>query len=100
MRQPGDGAEDETHRGERSRCVRSCQTPYSTTPRLTSADDGVNVAFQREAFMSRFQRSVACISIAVALMVFLGTQPAPGQAKPGARKLDLAHIIPPPESGA
>ncbi len=27
MRQPGDGAEDETHRGERSRCVRSCQTP-------------------------------------------------------------------------
>ena len=50
--------------------------------------------------MSRFQRSVACIAIVAALTVLLDDRPAPGQAKPGARKLDLAHIIPPPESGA
>jgi hypothetical protein len=29
-----------------------------------------------------------------------GGPPGSGQAKPGAKKLDLAHITPPPESGA
>ena len=50
--------------------------------------------------MSRVKRSVVCIAVVVALMMVAGSQPAPGQPKPGARKLDLAHIIPPPESGA
>ena len=50
--------------------------------------------------MSRVKRSVACIVGIAALMVLVGNQPAPGQSKPAARKLDLAHIIPPPESGA
>jgi TRAP-type transport system periplasmic protein len=50
--------------------------------------------------MSRVKRSVACIAAVVVLMVLVGNQPAPGQSKPGARKLDLAYILPPPESGA
>ena len=50
--------------------------------------------------MSRVKRSVACIIAAVALVVLAGNEPAPGQGKPAARKLDLAHILPPPESGA
>lgn len=50
--------------------------------------------------MSRFQRSVACIASIVALTVVVGNEPAPGQPKAGARKLDLAYILPPPESGA
>src|SRR5688500_3701001 len=74
--------------------------PNLVNARLTTADDHGNVAPQREASMSRVKRSVACIVAVAALMVLVGNQPAPGQSKPGARKLDLAHIIPPPESGA
>ncbi|HEU5195945.1 MAG TPA: TRAP transporter substrate-binding protein [Methylomirabilota bacterium] len=51
--------------------------------------------------MSRAQRSVASVAVLLALVVLAaGPQPAPAQPKPGARKLDLAHIIAPPESGA
>jgi TRAP-type transport system periplasmic protein len=50
--------------------------------------------------MSRFQRSVACIAVVVGLSILASGEPAPGQSKPAARKLDLAHILPPPESGA
>ena len=51
--------------------------------------------------MTRAQRSVASAAVALALtLLAAGPQPAPAQPKPGARKLDLAHIIPPPESGA
>jgi tripartite ATP-independent transporter DctP family solute receptor len=51
--------------------------------------------------MSRAQHSVAWVAIVVALVLLAGgPRPAPGQTKPGARKLDLAHIIAPPESGA
>lgn len=50
--------------------------------------------------MSRVKRSVACIVALAALMVLVGNQPAPGQSKPAPRKLDLAYILPPPESGA
>src|SRR5438128_9267975 len=50
--------------------------------------------------MSRAQRSVASVAVALALVILAAGPPAPAQPKPGARKLDLAHIIPPPESGA
>jgi tripartite ATP-independent transporter DctP family solute receptor len=51
--------------------------------------------------MSRIQRSVAWVAVVFALVLVAGgPRPAPGQPKPGARKLDLAHIIAPPESGA
>src|SRR5262245_51932687 len=41
-----------------------------------------------------------CAAAVVALAVALagGGSPAVGQAKPGAKKLDLAHVTPPPES--
>ncbi len=51
--------------------------------------------------MSRVQRSVAWVAVVVAVILLAGGPwPAPGQTKPGPRKLDLAHIIAPPESGA
>lgn len=50
--------------------------------------------------MTRTQRSVACIAVVAILMVIVAHRPAPGQPKPAARKLDLAYILPPPESGA
>jgi len=51
--------------------------------------------------MSRAQRSVASVAVALVLTALAVAPPkAPAQPKPGARKLDLAHIIPPPESGA
>jgi TRAP-type transport system periplasmic protein len=50
--------------------------------------------------MSRAQRSVASVAVALALVMLAAGPPAPAQPKPGARKLDLAHIIAPPESGA
>jgi len=50
--------------------------------------------------MSRAQRSVASVAVALALVLLAAGPPAPAQPKPGARKLDLAHIIAPPESGA
>ena len=51
--------------------------------------------------MSRAQRSVASVAVALVLTALAAAPPpAPAQPKPGARKLDLAHIIPPPESGA
>ena len=51
--------------------------------------------------MSRVQRSVAWVAVVVALVLLAGgPRPAPGQSKPAPRKLDLAHIIAPPESGA
>ncbi|PYM18686.1 MAG: hypothetical protein DMD78_27055 [Candidatus Rokuibacteriota bacterium] len=51
--------------------------------------------------MSRAQRSVASVAVALVLTALaVAPPPAPAQPKPGARKLDLAHIIPPPESGA
>ena len=48
----------------------------------------------------RAQRSVASVAVALALVMLAAGPPAPAQPKPGARKLDLAHIIAPPESGA
>ncbi len=51
--------------------------------------------------MSRGQRSVAWVAVVVAMMLAGGSvTPAPSQAQSGAKKLDLAHIMPPPESGA
>jgi len=51
--------------------------------------------------MSRGQRSVAWVAVVVAMMLAGGSvKPAPSQAQSGAKKLDLAHIMPPPESGA
>jgi len=51
--------------------------------------------------MSRGQRSVAWVAVVVAVMLAGGSvKPAPSQAQAGAKKLDLAHIMPPPESGA
>jgi tripartite ATP-independent transporter DctP family solute receptor len=51
--------------------------------------------------MSRAQRSVACVAMVMAMMVGLGSvMPAPRPAQAAGKKLDLAHIMPPPESGA
>ena len=50
--------------------------------------------------MSRFQRSVASVAVVGVLVVLFGGQPAPVQSQMAPRKLDLAHIIAPPESGA
>ena len=51
--------------------------------------------------MSRGQRSVAWVAVVVAVMLADGSvTPATSQAQSGAKKLDLAHIMPPPESGA
>jgi len=50
--------------------------------------------------MSRFQRSVASVAVVGVLVVLFGGQPAPVQSQTASRKLDLAHIIAPPESGA
>ena len=50
--------------------------------------------------MSRFQRSVASVAVVGVLVVLFGGQPAPVQSQTASRKLDLAHIISPPESGA
>jgi tripartite ATP-independent transporter DctP family solute receptor len=51
--------------------------------------------------MGRVQQSVAWVAVAVVLILLVsGPSPAPGQTKTTARKLDLAHIIAPPESGA
>src|SRR5438034_7274726 len=50
--------------------------------------------------MSRAQRSVAWVAMGLALMVALaGIGPAPRAAQAAGKKLDLAHIMPPPESG-
>jgi tripartite ATP-independent transporter DctP family solute receptor len=50
--------------------------------------------------MSRFQRSVASVAVAFVLVVLAGGRPLPVQSQTAPRKLDLAHIIAPPESGA
>src|SRR5438093_1194796 len=51
--------------------------------------------------MSRAQRSVAWVAMVMALMVALASiGPAPRPAQAAGKKLDLAHIMPPPESGA
>jgi TRAP-type transport system periplasmic protein len=50
--------------------------------------------------MSRFQRSVASVAVAFVLVVLVGGRPLPVQSQAAPRKLDLAHIIAPPESGA
>jgi tripartite ATP-independent transporter DctP family solute receptor len=50
--------------------------------------------------MSRFKRSVASVAIAFVLVLLAGARPAPVQSQTAPRKLDLAHIISPPESGA
>jgi hypothetical protein len=50
--------------------------------------------------MSRFQRSVASVAVAGVLVPVRAGQPAPVQSQTAPRKLDLAHIIAPPESGA
>ena len=42
--------------------------------------------------------AVALLVVAIAMSG--GPNPASGQAKPGAKKIDLAHITPPPESRA
>jgi len=42
--------------------------------------------------------AVALLVVAIAMSG--GPNPASGQAKPGAKKIDLAHITPPPESSA
>jgi len=51
--------------------------------------------------MSRAQCSVAWVAMVMALMVALASiAPAPRPAQAAGKKLDLAHIMPPPESGA
>src|SRR5690349_20248026 len=51
--------------------------------------------------MSRAQRRVACVAVVMAVMLGLGSVlPAPRPAQAAGKKLDLAHIVPPPESGA
>ena len=50
--------------------------------------------------MSRWQRSLVCVVVLIAVIVATGGGPVPGQPKATPRKLDLAHILPPPESGA
>jgi len=50
--------------------------------------------------MSRWQRSLVCGAVLIAVMLATGRAPAPAQMKSTPRKLDLAHILPPPESGA
>src|SRR5262245_37981159 len=51
--------------------------------------------------MSRAQRSVACVAVVMAVMIGLGSfVPAARPALAAGKKLDLAHIVPPPESGA
>ena len=51
--------------------------------------------------MSRAQRSVAWVAMVMALMVALASiGPAPRSAQAAGKKLDLAHIMPPPESRA
>jgi TRAP-type transport system periplasmic protein len=50
--------------------------------------------------MSRVPRTVVSVAVVLTLLVVTGGRPAPGQSKPAPRKLDLAHIIAPPESGA
>ncbi len=50
--------------------------------------------------MSRMKRSVASVAVAVVLVLLAGGHPAPVQSQTAPRKLDLAHIIAPPESGA
>src|SRR5689334_15292602 len=51
--------------------------------------------------MSRVMRSVAWVAVVVAVMLAAGgVKPTPTHAEDGAKKLDLAHIMPPPESGA
>jgi TRAP-type C4-dicarboxylate transport system substrate-binding protein len=46
------------------------------------------------------KRSVASVAVAVVLVLLAGGHPAPVQSQTAPRKLDLAHIIAPPESGA
>src|SRR5262249_33693597 len=55
---------------------------------------------KRGTCMSRMKGSVASVAVAVVLVLFAGGRPAPVQSQTGPRKLDLAHIIAPPESGA
>ena len=51
--------------------------------------------------MIRAQRSVACVAVVIAVMIGLGSVlPAPRGVLAAGKKLDLAHILPPPESGA
>ena len=50
--------------------------------------------------MSRMKRSVASVAVAFVLVLLAGGDPAPVQSQTAPRKLDLAHIIAPPESGA
>ena len=51
--------------------------------------------------MSRAQRSVACVAVVMAVMIALGSvAPTAVPALAAGKKLDLAHILPPPESGA
>ena len=50
--------------------------------------------------MSRMKRSVASVAVAFVLVLLAGGHPAPVQSQTAPRKLDLAHIIAPPESGA
>ncbi len=51
--------------------------------------------------MSRLERSVTWMAaVVVGFVLLAGGNPAPGQPKPAAKKLDLAHLTPPPESGA
>jgi len=50
--------------------------------------------------MSRWRRSVAWVAVVAGVLLVAGGREAPGQTKGTPRKLDLAHILPPPESGA
>jgi tripartite ATP-independent transporter DctP family solute receptor len=50
--------------------------------------------------MSRSKRSVACVAVMAGLILLGGGSPSPVQSQTTPRKLDLAYILPPPESGA
>jgi len=50
--------------------------------------------------MNLFRLRVASVAVAVVVVMLAGGRPAPVHSQTGPRKLDLAHIIAPPESGA
>src|SRR5439155_12447523 len=102
VRRPADDAKEGGHDGaDRTGSTRRASSARRRAANLTRPRGRANVARRQEASMSRGQRSVAWVAVVVAMMLAGGSvKPAPSQAQSGAKKLDLAHIMPPPESGA
>src|SRR5947207_8701136 len=102
VRRPADDAKEGGHDGaDRTGSTRRASSARRRAANLTRPRGRANVARRQEASMSRGQRSGAGVAVVVAMMLAGGSvKPAPSQAQSGAKKLDLAHIMPPPESGA